>query len=264
LDDAARGDAAAMIDVESDIGFERTSISVEATIFEFEPPALETPIAAATEDGAMHEDGISAEEVDATLSADSDPEWLAALEAIPDPDRAPHTRLRRWAFGSIVLSLLLGLQVVHSFRAALASQPGVGSVLTLAYGMFGAELVPDWDLAQYKILDWAATAESAEAGAGYLRIRAQIRNNGPRAQPYPAIQLQLKDRWEAVVGSRMFEPGEYLARDVEAGSLMAAGETAAAELNIVDPGADAYGFELDVCVPAQGGRRRCAADRIFQ
>ena len=68
-------------------------------------------------------------------------------------------------------------------------------------------------------------------------------------QPYPSVQLSLKDRWEEAVGSRVFAPAEYLA--AEPRKLMAPGETTRAELEIVDPGQDAYGFELDVCIEVE-------------
>ena len=36
------------------------------------------------------------------------------------------------------------------------------------------------------------------------------------------------------------------------------------ELAIVDPGPDAYGFELDVCIPRGSGELVCAADEVFR
>jgi predicted Zn finger-like uncharacterized protein len=206
---------------------------------------------------------ISAEEVDATLSADTEPELLAALAAASDAARKPPLRPRVWGLGSALLLLLLAAQAVHSYRAPLASRSVVGPVLRSAYGILGMELIPRWDLAQYEVLDLSATAASG-VGVSSLRITARIRNNGPRAQPYPAILLELKDRWEAVVGSRVFEPAEYLAGDVAKTDTMAAGAIVPAELAVVDPGNDAYGFELDVCVPASTARLRCANDQVFK
>ena len=45
---------------------------------------------------------------------------------------------------------------------------------------------------------------------------------------------------------------------------MTAGESVPADLDVVDPGLDASGFELDVCLDAQGGGVSCAADRVFE
>jgi len=206
------------------------------------------------------EPDISEEQVDATLSAATDPDLIAELEAGLPAQRAAGQRLRPWAVGSALLTLALVLQVIHHFRAPLADQSLIGSLVQNAYGVFGAELVPQWDLEQYEILNWVAT----EADAGNLRIAAQIRNNGPRAQPYPHIHLELKDRWEAVVGSRVFEPVEYLQADAASGDLMVAGVTIPADLTVVDPGEDAYGFELDVCAPSGAGLLTCTSERVFE
>jgi hypothetical protein len=77
------------------------------------------------------------------------------------------------------------------------------------------------------------------------------------------VHVQLLDRWESAVGSRIFEPQEYLASGARAQRLMSPGATARAELDVVDPGPDAYGFELDVCVKSGPEHLRCTADAIF-
>jgi len=45
--------------------------------------------------------------------------------------------------------------------------------------------------------------------------------------------------------------------------MMRAGATAEAQLVVVDPGPDAYGFELDVCVQTESALI-CAADDVFR
>jgi hypothetical protein len=132
-----------------------------------------------------------------------------------------------------------------------------------AFALVGIEVMPHWDVRQYEVLDWVATAEPNARGVGSLKISARIQNRGPLQQPYPEVQLRLKDRWEKAVGSRMFAPGEYLPRDAPHAALMAAGETARAEIELVDPGPDAYGFELDVCIEVEAKRLTCRADKVF-
>ena len=51
-------------------------------------------------------------------------------------------------------------------------------------------------------------------------------------------------------------PADYLPGAGGAG-LLGPGERADALIRIVDPGAEAVGFELDICLPASGGVR-CA------
>ena len=138
-----------------------------------------------------------------------------------------------------------------------------GPWLTATYKTLGGEIAPSWDVHQYEIIDWVATAEPNARGLGSLKITARIQNRGPLRQPYPAVQLRLKDRWEAAVGSRMFTPAEYLPRDTPRGRLMSPGETARAEIEVVDPGPDAYGFELDVCIEVEASLVTCGTDEVF-
>jgi hypothetical protein len=130
--------------------------------------------------------------------------------------------------------------------------------------MLGTTLLPRWNVQQYEILDWVATAEPNARGIGSLKITARIQNHGPASQPYPHVQLQLKDRWESAVGSRVFRPAEYLRPPQRSDDLMQPGNTAQAELEVVDPGPDAYGFELDVCIDVEADVLRCSSDRVFK
>jgi hypothetical protein len=169
----------------------------------------------------------------------------------------------RWTIAAVVALLALGLQTLHHFRADVAEHATFGPWVAAAYRAFGAELAPSWDVRQYEIIDWIATAEPNERGLGSLKITAQIQNRGPQRQPYPAVQLRLKDRWEEAVGSRTFSPAEYLPRDAPRGRLMMPGETARAELEVIDPGPDAFGFELDVCIEVEASLVTCRADEVF-
>ena len=153
--------------------------------------------------------------------------------------------------------------MLHHFRSDVAGHATFGPWLAAAYRALGAEIAPSWDVQQYEIIDWVATAEPNARGLGSLKITARIQNRGPQQQPYPAVQLRLKDRWEEAVGSRTFSPAEYLPRDTPRGRLMSPGETARAELEVVDPGPDAYGFELDVCIEVEASLVTCRADEVF-
>jgi len=112
-------------------------------------------------------------------------------------------------------------------------------------------------------LDWVATAEADANGRDVLTITARIRNRGPSAQPFPHVHIQLKDRWEDAIGSRIFAPGQYVANH-NGNSLMAAGDTAQAQVTVADPGPDAYGFEIDVCVQRHAQQLLCANDQVFR
>ena len=71
----------------------------------------------------------------------------------------------------------------------------------------------------------------------------------------PAGQGLLGHMW---LGARDFEPAEYLGRPIA--RLMTPGERADATLDIQDPGKDAEGFEIDVCLRGPDLTVSCAAD----
>jgi predicted Zn finger-like uncharacterized protein len=169
---------------------------------------------------------------------------------------------RSWWNVSVAVALAaLALQLVNHYRAELVKQPSVGSLVQSAYASLGVVVLPRWDVRQYQILDWVASAEPSSGGIGSLRITARIKNLGPEYQPYPDVNLRLKDRWDAAVGGRVFAPAEYLAAAPR--KLMAPGETARAQLELVDPGPDAYGFDLDVCVEIETHVLSCRNDKVF-
>ena len=66
----------------------------------------------------------------------------------------------------------------------------------------------------------------------------------------------LQDRFGGTLGLRDIDPADYLP-GADARGLLQPGERADAVIRIVDPGTEAVGFELDICLPAQGGVR-CA------
>jgi len=83
-------------------------------------------------------------------------------------------------------------------------------------------------------------------------------NTSAQLQPYPLLRVTLANRFGTHVGARDFEPAEYLGRPTA--RLMTPGERADANLDIQDPGKDAEGFEIDVCLRGAGQTISCAAD----
>jgi len=212
-------------------------------------------------DAAREPGALSVEQVQHVLEKPAASETTAIWEL---ENRPPATRSNRWwRVGAALAMLALVVQGVHHFRSDLAGQKLIGPWVQQAYGMFGTPLAPRWDITQYQILDWVATAEPNARGQGNLQITARIHNRGPQPQPYPRIHLQLKDRWEETVASRIFDPSEYLGANATASDLMRPGNTVQAQIDVVDPGPDAYGFELDVCVEVETGVVTCGNDEVF-
>jgi predicted Zn finger-like uncharacterized protein len=206
---------------------------------------------------------ISANEVEQVLATAAPPSssaepWPALRsEAVREPAS------RWWGVAAMLALLALGAQAIHHFRSAVAGNATFGPWIQQAYAALGVQLTPAWDVRQYEILDWVATAEPSARGLGSLKITARIQNHGPLQQPYPAVKLRLKDRWEEAVSSRLFTPNEYLPADTPRGRLMSPGETARAQIEVVDPGPDAYGFELDICIEVEASSVTCGSDEVF-
>jgi predicted Zn finger-like uncharacterized protein len=231
-------------------------LSVESVVAELEQgmvseDADESPL---LELDAAQDAAIPPSQVEAVLETEPIGDWRHV------PKELAH-RSSHWGVGVAATLALLALQLVNHYRADLVKQPSVGSLVQSAYAALGVVVLPRWDVRQYQILDWVATAEPSSGGIGGLRITARIKNLGPEYQPYPDVNLRLKDRWEAAVGGRVFAPAEYLAATPR--KLMAPGETARAQLELVDPGPDAYGFDLDVCVEIETHVLSCRNDKVF-
>ena len=104
------------------------------------------------------------------------------------------------------------------------------------------------------------TKGSVDASGEALNIYTEIGNLADAAMPYPVIGVSLLDRFEESIGSRVFEPGEYLAGNVDRLALVEEGQRFSAEMTIESPTVAASGFRLNVCYRLSGSRLRCAIE----
>ena len=184
-------------------------------------------------------------------------EAAASTANAPDFDEpVPEHERRRWpwALGIAFLMLALGAQVVHGRRNELVLNPAIGPLIAQVYSLLGMSITAQTDLATYELRQWGAASDATQPGR--LLLRASIVNRAVYAQPYPLLRLALQDRFGTTVGLRDIEPADYLP-GTGTGSLLEPGQRADAEIRIVDPGKDAVGFEMDVCLPMSGAVR-CA------
>jgi len=165
-----------------------------------------------------------------------------------------------WRIGGVMLGLLLVIQFVHYDRHDLVRRPTFGPFLQRAYAAFGLPLSPEWNLKAYQVRQWGAAAPPGAQGT--LRVRASVVNSAEHAQPVPLLRLTLADLAGARVGVRDFEPHEYLPAAATNEAMLGAGRRIDAEVVIVDPGKDAVGFEIDVCLRDDEHRVHCANDPV--
>jgi predicted Zn finger-like uncharacterized protein len=188
---------------------------------------------------------------------------LEEFDLRPRPQRAAtdsglggaQRRFILWLGAAVVSALLLVIQVVHQNREWLAHGP-FGAGMRALYGAMGAPLTAPANLSAYQLRQWGVTGDPDANGT--LKVRASILNTAAQLQPYPLLRVTLADRFGKGIGARDFEPSEYVGKPTL--RLLAPGERVDATLQILDPGKNAEGFEIDVCVRGADHRIACAND----
>jgi len=159
--------------------------------------------------------------------------------------------------GVIALVLLLIVQVLHQSREALATVPAFNSAVGPVYRMLGMPLTPTWNISGWR---FEATKGSTDEADQLLTIYSRVGNKSGVALPYPLVHLSLTDRFEEIVGSRVLEPGEYLADNADPRKLVPPGNTFNAVISVESPSVEATGFKLNVCYRLASGQLRCAIE----
>ena len=155
----------------------------------------------------------------------------------------------------IALLLLLGLQFMHQSREALATIPAFNSAVGPAYRALGKPLTPAWDISGWR---FEQTKNSVDEVDQSLTIYTRIGNKSGEALPYPLVHVSMTDRFEDIIGSRVLEPGVYLAANADPRKLVAPGNTFDAVISVKSPSDEATGFKLNVCYRQASGSLRCA------
>jgi predicted Zn finger-like uncharacterized protein len=174
-----------------------------------------------------------------------------------DADRRPFAL---WLCAAIVAALLLLVQIVHFNRESIIAHAPFGGALGALYAAIGRGIAAPPNLSAYQLRQWGVTGDPGANGT--LRVRASILNAAAEPEPYPLLRVTLANRFGNRIGARDFEPAEYLG--VRAAPLLRSGERVDATLEILDPGKDAEGFEIDVCLRRSDQKIACAGDAAAQ
>jgi predicted Zn finger-like uncharacterized protein len=174
--------------------------------------------------------------------------------------RDAQRRLNLWIGAAVVSALLLMAQVLHKNREWLAVHGPFGAGVRALYGALGAPIPQPANLSSYQLRQWGVTGDPEANGT--LRVRASILNAAAEWQPYPLLRVTLADRFGKSIGARDFEPAEYVAKPTA--RLLTPGERVDATMEILDPGKNAEGFEIDVCLRGIDRRISCANDVAAQ
>jgi len=178
----------------------------------------------------------------------------------PERDAGVSPR-RRWpyAVGSLLLALTLVIQVLHQQRDELATNPALTEPLQRLYQKLGIPLWPAWDLRAYEVRNYEAVADRTSRGA--LDILARIAVVGDHRVGLPLVRVTLTDRFGQSLGSRVFGPDEYLGENPRPREPVTPGTLIPVEISLKDPGADAQGFDVDICLMTRRDGMTCQSKR---
>lgn len=271
----------ASVDLDSTDRFEALQDVPEAAAFDDEPADEDTPLrlrALTTEAPRAANDGEdrvppqepaappAAEPDEAPAAAAPPPATAAAESAAEDeyraalmdlePEAGTDRQVLAWSLGALLLAVALAIQIIHHFRQDLVRHPQVGPPLAALYERLGLRLSPNWDPRAFELRQWGSPETGA--AAGLLNVHASITNRAQFAQPLPLLRVEVQDRFGGSIATRDFEPGEYLKDPAMATRLLAPGASTEANLELVDPGAEAVGYRLDVCLRESAQLLRCA------
>ncbi len=159
--------------------------------------------------------------------------------------------------GVIILALVLIGQVMHGTRDSLATYGFFNQTMGPVYRMLGKPITPQWDIKGWR---FESTSGSTDEDEEVLTVFSRLVNKSEQPLPFPLVHVSLTDRWEEIIGSRVLEPNEYLAGDLDPSKPVTPGENFTAVITIKNPSAEATGFKLNVCYRVTPGRVRCAIE----
>jgi predicted Zn finger-like uncharacterized protein len=166
-----------------------------------------------------------------------------------------------WAALTMIalLSIAFLSQLLHYNRDRLAAHPKYGAPVRALYDRIGSPLFPEWELGAFRVRGTEAIAGRSSASA--LDILATIEIVGAEPVGLPLIRIVLHDRWANPVASRVFYPSEYLPTDKALPAVINSGTTLPVEVSVVDPGAAAQNYVIDVCIPSRSRGLKCQLQR---
>lgn len=166
---------------------------------------------------------------------------------LPSFIRAPETEVStraRWQGPAVIvaLALLLLLQVVLAQRTQLAADARWRPLVSTLCVVARCDL-PAWqEPAAITLLRRDIHPDPAHPGV--LQVSASFRNDARWQQAWPALQLTLSDVDGRALGTRIFQPREYLAHPTSAATI-ASGQVVDVAMDILEPAPGVVAFTFD-------------------
>lgn len=157
--------------------------------------------------------------------------------------------LNPWWIGSGFLVLLLIIQVINAHRVSLSQAAVLGRPLAKVYSMLGSPIRPPPSPEAWQVSNINVTSDPDTPGA--LSITGTLANGASFPLSWPVLRVELMDRYGDPLRARDF-PARYYLPPKQAASTSTSGTAARFRINVVDPGPDAVGFQVQPCVDADG------------
>jgi hypothetical protein len=148
----------------------------------------------------------------------------------------------RWWLASFVLLALLVAIYPIADRKELAADANWRPTVQRLCAVAGCVLPPWSELNRFEVT--AREVRPHPSAKGALLITVSFRNNAAFAQNWPLLELTTSDLNGHEVYMRRFQAKEYLGGAPET-PMIAAGQSANATLEVVDPGRDAVSWNFD-------------------
>lgn len=176
-----------------------------------------------------------------------------------EPRVAPAPRRRfaisGWGVGAVMLLVLLAIQLINANRLALSATAVIGPPLGAVYAAMGHPLQAVPQPSSWIISSINVTSDPDTPGA--LAITGNLQNHADFAQSWPLLRVELTDRYGDALRARDFTASEYLPANQPA-TWLGSGMATHFRIDVVDPGPDAVGFQVQACLNMEN-QRQCGS-----
>jgi len=148
-----------------------------------------------------------------------------------------------WSLASLLMLAVLASQYGYYQRYELAKNPTVRPWLERMCTYIECRLPPRRDTAAFSLTSRDVRYHPEYADA--LLISGTFINGAAFPQPYPTVEVLLKDVNGDAVAGRRFAPEQYLKAPSATGKLLPTGTEAQLILEVSDPGNQAVSFEFN-------------------
>lgn len=162
-----------------------------------------------------------------------------------------HHGINFWGIGAAIMGLLLIVQVVNAQRLVLSQAPVIGPPLATLYSALGYPLTPPPAPDAWLVSNINVTSDPNAPGA--LSITGTLANSAGFVQAWPILRIELLDRYGDALRARDFTNSSYLPVNHTV-NLLSPGAATRFRIDVVDPGPEAVGFQVQPCFDSNGNR----------